>query len=81
MPAIVRTRGNSVAREQRRRAAVVLAREAATQVGPPGPLWVRRVGLAMSAYVRFAPASSTGQCNTACSLSAGVSKPKVFRGR
>ncbi len=26
-------------------------------------------------------AGSTGQCNTACSLSAGVSKPKVFRGR
>jgi hypothetical protein len=25
--------------------------------------------------------SSIGQCNTACSLSAGVSKPKVFRGR
>jgi hypothetical protein len=24
---------------------------------------------------------STGQCNTACSLLAGVSKPKVFRGR
>jgi len=24
---------------------------------------------------------STGQCNTFCSLSAGVSKPKVFRGR
>jgi hypothetical protein len=24
---------------------------------------------------------SSGQCNTACSLSAGVSKPKVFRGR
>src|SRR5580692_132433 len=24
---------------------------------------------------------STGQCNTACSLSAGVWKPKVFRGR
>ena len=24
---------------------------------------------------------STGQCNTACSLSAGVRKPKVFRGR
>jgi hypothetical protein len=45
MPAIVRTRGNSVAREQRRRAAVVLAREAATQVGPPGPLWVNRVML------------------------------------
>jgi hypothetical protein len=47
MPAIVRTRGNGVAREQRRRAAVVLAREAATQVGPPGPLWVRRVGLSV----------------------------------
>jgi periplasmic copper chaperone A len=26
-------------------------------------------------------ASSTGHCNTARSLSAGVSKPKVFRGR
>jgi len=26
-------------------------------------------------------AGSTGQCNTARSLSAGVSKPKVFRGR
>ena len=25
--------------------------------------------------------SSIGQRNTACSLSAGVSKPKVFRGR
>ena len=24
---------------------------------------------------------STGQCNAACSLSAGVWKPKVFRGR
>src|ERR1700720_1151048 len=31
--------------------------------------------------VRFAPAGSTGQCNTACSLSAGVSNPKVLRGR
>ena len=29
----------------------------------------------------FAVCGSTGQCNTACSLSAGVSKPKVFRGR
>ena len=29
----------------------------------------------------FATVRSTGQCNTACSLSAGVSKPKVFRGR
>jgi hypothetical protein len=31
--------------------------------------------------VRFAPVGSTGQRNTACSLSAGVSNPKVFRGR
>jgi hypothetical protein len=29
----------------------------------------------------FKRARSTGQCNTACSLSAGVWKPKVFRGR
>ena len=34
-----------------------------------------------SANVRFRGVRSTGQCNTACSLSAGVSKPKVFRGR
>ena len=33
------------------------------------------------ANVRFTPAGSTGHCNTARSLSAGVSKPKVFRGR
>jgi hypothetical protein len=31
--------------------------------------------------VRNRSVSSTDQCNTACSLSAGVSKPKVFRGR
>jgi hypothetical protein len=31
--------------------------------------------------VRFEGVRSTGQCNTACSLSAGVWKPKVFRGR
>ena len=31
--------------------------------------------------VHFAVVSSTDQCNTACSLSAGVWKPKVFRGR
>src|SRR5215475_5595338 len=31
--------------------------------------------------VRCQGVSSTDQCNTACSLSAGVSKPKVFRGR
>jgi hypothetical protein len=31
--------------------------------------------------VRFTPVSSIGQCNTSCSLLAGVSKAKVFRGR
>jgi hypothetical protein len=31
--------------------------------------------------VHYQTVRSTGQCNTACSLSAGVSKPKVFRGR
>ena len=31
--------------------------------------------------VRFRGVHSTGQCNTSRSLSAGVSKPKVFRGR
>src|SRR3974377_2226992 len=31
--------------------------------------------------VRFTPAGSTGHRNTACSLSAGVSNPKVLRGR
>jgi hypothetical protein len=31
--------------------------------------------------VCFTVVRSTGQSNTACSLSAGVSKPKVFRGR
>ena len=31
--------------------------------------------------VRTELVRSTGQCNTFCSLSAGVSKPKVFRGR
>jgi hypothetical protein len=31
--------------------------------------------------VRFALVSSIGQCNTSCSLLAGVSKAKVFRGR
>ena len=34
-----------------------------------------------NAIVRFAPVGSTGQCNTTRNLSAGVSKPKVFRGR
>src|SRR6516165_6739897 len=32
-------------------------------------------------HARFRGVRSTGQRNTACSLSAGVSKPKVFRGR
>jgi hypothetical protein len=36
------------------------------KLGAQCPLWV---------------ACSTGQCNTACSLSAGVSNPKVLRGR
>jgi hypothetical protein len=35
----------------------------------------------LSNPVRFGVVRSTGQCNTACSLSAGVWKPKVFRGR
>ena len=30
---------------------------------------------------RFQGVSSIGQCNTSCSLLAGVSKAKVFRGR
>ena len=34
----------------------------------------------MSSNVRFWGAGSTGHCNTACSLSAGVSNPKVLRG-
>ena len=35
----------------------------------------------VAANVCFQGVRSTGQCNTACSLSAGVWKPKVFRGR
>jgi hypothetical protein len=38
-----------------------------------------RLWIVMDEYNR--EVSSTGQCNTCCSLSAGVSKPKVFRGR
>ena len=37
--------------------------------------------LAFLANGLFDSVRSTGQCNTFCSLSAGVSKPKVFRGR
>jgi hypothetical protein len=33
------------------------------------------------ADVRLLGVSSIGQCNTSCSLLAGVSKAKVFRGR
>ena len=44
------------------------------------PLAIGRVPAGLP-NVGFAPVRSTGQCNTACSLSAGVSKPKVFRGR
>jgi hypothetical protein len=40
-----------------------------------------RLGFCFKTDVHFTPVRSTGQCNTACSLSAGVSKPKVFRGR
>ena len=39
---------------------------------------------AVSGFLRhgcFTPVSSIGQCNTSCSLLAGVSKAKVFRGR
>jgi hypothetical protein len=35
----------------------------------------------LAAGVKLQDVRSTGQCNTACSLSAGVWKPKVFRGR
>ena len=46
----------------------------------------KRVLRAHDAYIDhknglIAEVSSTGQCNTSRSLSAGVSKPKVFRGR
>jgi 2-polyprenyl-6-methoxyphenol hydroxylase-like FAD-dependent oxidoreductase len=37
--------------------------------------------IAATSNVSNEHARSTGQCNTACSLSAGVWKPKVFRGR
>jgi hypothetical protein len=37
--------------------------------------------LSLARNVSFDLVRSTGQCNTACSLLAGVSKPKVFRGR
>ena len=36
---------------------------------------------AVQRYVCNWGVRSTGQCNTACSLSAGVWKPKIFRGR
>jgi hypothetical protein len=42
------------------------------------PLAAARVG---DSGGSFRGVSSTGQCNTSRSLSAGVSKPKVFRGR
>ena len=40
-------------------------------------IWISRNGAACPLWV----ACSTGHCNTACSLSAGVSNPKVLRGR
>ncbi len=50
---------------------------------PGGNQWSQDADAAsgMDAYVHLCFVRSTGQCNTACSLSAGVSKPKVFRGR
>ena len=40
-----------------------------------------RVLIKRAGNVWFPGVRSTGQCNTACSLSAGVWKPKVFRRR
>jgi hypothetical protein len=37
--------------------------------------------LPLQINAHFDGVRSTGQCNTGCSLLAGVSKPKVFRGR
>jgi len=48
---------------------------------PPMTLWVISGHDPFLGHVRFASAGSTGHCNTARSLSAGVSKPKVLRGR
>jgi hypothetical protein len=47
-----------------------------------GPVAVNRI-FAENLFSKesLAHVRSTGQCNTACSLSAGVWKPKVFRGR
>jgi hypothetical protein len=42
---------------------------------------VGRTAWAGALNVCMVPAGSIDQRNTACSLSAGVSKPKVFRGR
>ena len=44
------------------------------------PAW-RSSRPAVPTNVRFQGVSSIGQCNTSCSLLAGVSKAKVFRGR
>jgi hypothetical protein len=43
--------------------------------------WPVAADIAAQANVCVQGVRSTGQCNTACSLSAGVWKPKVFRGR
>ena len=47
----------------------------------PCPLLALSGHAARPPDVRFWGVHSTGQCNTSRSLSAGVSKPKVFRGR
>src|SRR5271169_4951243 len=45
--------------------------------GAGGGLWPIATDFALQPNVRFQGVRSTGQCNTACSLSAGVWKPKV----
>ena len=49
--------------------------------GAGGGCWPLATDIAPQPNVRCWGVRSTDQCNTACSLSAGVSKPKVFRGR
>ena len=44
-------------------------------------LWHEAADPECPLHGRFRGVSSIGQCNTSCSLLAGVSKAKVFRGR
>ena len=70
------------ARARSGRDAFLISKTIFTKIGPAA---LRPPTLAYASYdrpcVSFGPVRSTGQCNTACSLSAGVWKPKVFRGR